>query len=427
MKKTILLLIIIIQTVVFSDAVSIDEIRQDALKNSPLQQKIKYNQSIKYLEIQKLRTNYYPSVSFSAGVTYQSDVFNLPFELPANLGTIPEISKDQYNLQFDINQTIYDGGITGALKEIKNTENDLNNSYVNVSIYQINEIVNNLYFGIIKSDAAIKSLLLVLEDLSAKRKILVSSVKNGVLLKSDLNALDIELNRVEQQLIELKSNRLASLNMLEKWTERDLSNAEFSIPDEPSVQTDSQRPELALFDAKKSLSAKKKNVIESEYMPKIRAFVQTGYGKPTPVNMLVDDFTAYYRAGLQLQWNLWQWNKRSREIEIAEIDIKTTDADEKNFLRAIDIELSKHISNIEKYKELIAKDQRMLELQKENVDIIFSKLQNGVINTTEYITEQNILSRLIITGEIHKIDLIKSKYELLYAKGAFNNSNGVQK
>ncbi len=424
--KRLMIFLIFFQTISFADIVTIEEVRQNALNNSPLQKKLLYNESKKVLEDKNLRTNYYPSISFSARATYQSDVFNLPVELPPNLGTIPEINKDQYNFQFDINQTIYDGGITESLRDMKKVENELNNTSVIVNLYQINEIVNNLYFGIIKSDAAIESLLSVRDDLYSKRQVLQSSVENGVLLQSDLNSLDIELNRLEQQIIELKSNKDASVQMLGKWAEKDLSDAEFAVPEEPDLQTDSERPELALFDVKKSISAKKKNIIKSDYMPKIGAFVQAGYGKPTPVNMLVEDFDTYYRAGIQLQWNLWHWNKRSRESEIAEIQMKSTESDEKNFLKSIDIETGKHLKNIEKYNELINTDQKMIELQKENVEVVFTKLQNGTVNSTEYVIEQNILSRLIINNEIHKIGLLKSKYDLLYTKGAFNNYNGVQ-
>lgn len=423
MKKIVLIIIFLTQFG-FSQEITLVECLKSAKDNSPLQIKMKNNEVKRYLEDKNLKVNYLPSVNLNARATYQSDVFSLPIELPPNLGSIPEISKDQYTVQLDVNQVIYDGGATSAYRNFKNSESLLNTRSLKIDLYKINNIINELFFGILKIDAYTKNLEIIKNDLNEKRKIIESSVKNGVLLQSDLNSMDIEIKKIEQNIIELNNNKITFIEMLEKWTEKDLKDKTFKLPDSPELETDSERPELKLLSERSSLNTKSKDLIKSNYMPKIGAFIQAGYGRPTPVNFFTEDFESYYKAGIQLQWNLWSWNKFSRELQITNINEKSIEADRENFIKANNIEMTQYLNNINKYDQLINSDQQILNLQKEVIQTKFSKLQNGTVTSTEYITEQNNLNRYMINLDIHKIELLQSKYNLLYAKGGINNING---
>lgn len=422
MKNKIIILVIALMTQsLFANNITLDELRKKAINCSPLAKKYETN-SKKYSLIKKnLNVNYYPSLNMNGKASYQSDAFELPIELPPNLGTIPEISRDQYSIQFNINQTIYDGGVTSSLKKLKKTENNINDKSIETSLYQINQIITDLYFSILTIDANINSLKLIHNDLSEKRKVIKSAVENGTKLKSSLNSIDIEISKLNQELISLKSERKSIIEMLEDWTEQDLSGKQFIIPDNPDIKTENRRPEYELFSARKNIQENNKDFLKSDYMPKVGAFVKAGYGKPNPINFISDEFEGYYIVGLQLSWNLWQWNKLGRELEISELEKELIHLEEENFRKNLNISIKKDINNIEKYRNLINSDVDLIEKQKENVEISFSQFNNGIINSTEYITEQNILKRLIINNNIHKIQLLKTKYDLIYKKGGFNN------
>ena len=68
------------------------------------------------INIDNLQKGFLPQVSLSGQATYQSDVTKIPVSLPGF--TIESASKDQYKLLADVNQLIYDGGMTKEQKDV---------------------------------------------------------------------------------------------------------------------------------------------------------------------------------------------------------------------------------------------------------------------------------------------------------------------
>ena len=78
--------------------------RDLAVQNSPLQAKKLYAESLSALQIKNLHSNDLPRIAFGAQASWQSDIFGLPIESP--FFQIPTAPKDQYKLSAEINQRI---------------------------------------------------------------------------------------------------------------------------------------------------------------------------------------------------------------------------------------------------------------------------------------------------------------------------------
>ena len=93
---------------------------------------------------------YLPQLSFSGKASYQSDVTKIPFSIP---GIEPGMDNDQYQLVLELNQTIWDGGAIRRRKDEIRAGTDVRKQQVEVSLYALNERVNQLFFGILLLDA----------------------------------------------------------------------------------------------------------------------------------------------------------------------------------------------------------------------------------------------------------------------------------
>jgi outer membrane protein TolC len=59
--------------------------------------------------VENASKGYLPQLSFSGQATYQSQTLSFPFKIPGV--AFPVYSKDQYKVQAEVDQTIYDGGL----------------------------------------------------------------------------------------------------------------------------------------------------------------------------------------------------------------------------------------------------------------------------------------------------------------------------
>jgi outer membrane protein TolC len=58
--------------------------------------------------VQNASKGYLPQLSINGSATYQSEVTAIPISIPGM--NVPTLSKDQYKLYAEVNQTAYDGG-----------------------------------------------------------------------------------------------------------------------------------------------------------------------------------------------------------------------------------------------------------------------------------------------------------------------------
>ena len=69
------------------------------------------------------------------------------------------------------------------------------------------------------------------------------------------------------------------------------------------------------------------------------------------------------------------------------------------------------MASIRKTERLIKRDEEIIELRAKISSSSSSQLGNGIITSTEYITELNAESKAKLDLEVHKIELVKAKLD----------------
>lgn len=435
--KTLKIAFVILLTVnnIFAqngEQITLTQCYDEATKANPLYSTKDLYSKINTLQVSNVKTAYLPKVTLNAQATYQSDitkvdipidkymqkVFEPLVEAFPNLAEylqsppameIPSPKKDQYKATLDVNQVIYDGGITKLRKELEmsNLETDL--QQVEVELYKIKERINKLYFAILLLQENRNTLQVMIDEIDKRLIILQSALRNGVTTQSNLDVLEAEKLKLQQKIIEIDINKTAALNGISILINRELSeNTMVEIPNVEIANSQISRPENVLFELQsKKLDAATKLVSHKNY-PMLYGFGQAGYGRPG-FNMFSTTFDPFYIVGAKLSWNLWDWKQTSREKQIYSIQKEIITANKDAFEKNINMSLVNEKAKIDKYSEIINKDKEIIELRSRICKSSASKLENGIITSTDYITDLNAEMNAKISLKSHEIELIMSK------------------
>ena len=91
----------------------------------------------------------------------------MPFEIP---GYDFDISHYQYGVTADLNQMIWDGGVTKNNRRVVSANAEVKHRQLDVTLYNLNERVENLFLGVLLLDKQMKQNKIQLESLLRKQK-----------------------------------------------------------------------------------------------------------------------------------------------------------------------------------------------------------------------------------------------------------------
>lgn len=368
------------------------------------------------LQIRNIRTGYLPQAELSGRATYQSDVVELPIKLP-NL-IIPSIPKDQYNLSLDVRQLIYDGGATSGQRDLQIARQQADRQKVEVDLHQLRQQVTQVYFNALIWDAHITARREMIAEVKQRRQKLQAGVDNGTVLASQVDMLQAEALKAEQQLEEAingKQAALATLALLTGKTESEMTALVLPAP-AATGNAPLQRPELALFRYQQEVLGSQAKLTESVTRPKLSAFVQGGYGRPG-LNMLSDKFDFYYMGGLRLNWTLWNWRYQQTERAVLHEQEAGIQAQSEAFDLQTRAALLRQQAEINTLQAAMDKDKEIVELRGKVKNVSAAQLDNGVMTVHDYLTDLYAETSAVIAGKTREIQFVYATIQYQVIKG----------
>lgn len=407
-KQLMLWLLLPTQLVLAQEQVTLTDCQNWAREYHPLLEQQSIYQQILELKLENNRTNYLPQLNLNAQATYQSDVTEIGLSLPSV--NIPKVAKDQYKLYLDVKQNIWNGGLTKANENLEKAKEETNQQGVEVELYKVKKQVNSLFFTSFLVQQNLDLLDKKQETLEARKKQMDSAVKNGTLLKTELDQILAELVKIRQQKIELQSHRETALSALAILTGKDLNDLQTLVIEinDISFAGELSRPELILFEKQADVLAASSDLLQKKRNPKLFGFGQAGYGRPG-LNMLNDEFDSFYLVGLGASWTVFDWKSTKREHEVIQLQQQLVITQQQQFERQINIALDGEFRKIQQIQNLLESDRELIELQERITKSAASKLENGTITASDYLQDLNAELAARITFETHKVQLEATK------------------
>ena len=361
-----------------------------------------------------------PQVALSGQATYQSATPTYPeaFKtiLQANGIEMAGIHRDQYKVSIDVSQHIWDGGKSRADKAIAKAEAEEQRSRVDVSLYDLQSRVDNLYFGILLLDERKAQTEVLIELLASNLARLQTYYKNGVAMQADVDAVEAELLAARQTLGQVESSRMSYRRMLEIFIGQPLASDNLERPAMQQLQSRTlARPELALFEAQESILTAQRKAINVSLMPRFSAFAQVYYGYPGLdmfKSMVSSDWSFNAIAGVRVSWNIGALYTKKNNLEKLNAAEKQIAVQRDVFLFNTQMQTTQDDGEIARLRQAITDDSRIVELRRRVRMAAESQLKNGVIDATDLLRKISDETAAALARSTHEIELLQSIYRL---------------
>ena len=394
-------------------SISLDSCYVLAKKNYPLIRKYELIDKSEDYSLENIAKGFLPQINMAGQASYQSDVTTFPKSIPG----VPVLSKDQYKIYAELNQPIYDGGIIKEQKKIQEASSMADRQQLEVELYKLKDRINQLYFGILLINEQLKQNALARKDIQLGLDKVNAQIANGTALRSNASVLEAELLKAGQQTVELKSNRKALIDMLELFIHKSIDeNTVFNKPPEIISSMEINRPELSLFDSQSKILDAQNNLITAQNNPKLSFFAQGGFGKPA-FNILSNDFDPFYIGGLRLSFPLTGFYTVKNNRALINLKKQNIDVEKETFLFNTQFTVKQQSADITKLQQFLKLDDKIIPLRESVKKAALAQLENGVINSGDYLREVNAEDNARQTKILHEIRLLLAQYKVVNTTG----------
>jgi outer membrane protein TolC len=394
--------------------ISLDSCVIWAKANYPL---IKQNQlfnEVSALNVRAINESWLPKLTMNVQGVYQSEVVQL--NLP---GVNTHFPHDSYTSSLAIEQTIFDGGITKKQREIEASNLSIEKQRNEIELYKVIDRINQLYTSILLGRENLNMLAIFKDNLVNRRKNIIPAVENGLSLSSSLDEIDVELLKLDQNMIETTQNLQALYRGLSILTGKTIQEEdEFPlIALGGSSKTKVSRPELILLEQQESLLDNKYSMATKMALPKITLNVAGNYGRPGP-NFINQELRAFGSAGINVRWNISTIYGLSREKSRYDLNKDLIQIQRDAFLLNTTLASINYEKQMDAMNELIQKDAQIIEKRGAISKVYSTQLDNGKITVSQYLFQLNEEMTAKLNQKIHEI-------KRMNAQSMYNTTMGL--
>mgnify|MGYP003082584074 FL=1 len=419
MKKIMISLALIILSS-GSWAQTLEECQQAAEKNYPLIKQYGLIAKTTQLTVKNIQKGWLPQVTASAQATYQSAVTAWPESMQSmyqQMGlNMKGLSKDQYKIGIDLQQTIYDGGAISSQRNIAQQEGKVQEAQTETNLYQVRRRVNEMYFSLLLLNEQIQLNEDVKALLQSSEKKLSAMVKGGTAATSDLDNVRAERLSVEQQNENLKQQKLMLQRMLSVFCGLEVNDTQKPAPIQIASSVNN-RPEMRLYNSQLELTEAKEKALDTQLRPKLGLFAQGFYGYPG-LNMFEDMMNRKWSlngiVGVKLSWNVSAFYTHKNDKARLSAQREMIENAREVFLFNNKLEEIQQSENISRYQTMMKSDDEIIVLRTNVRKAAESKLTHGIIDVISLLREINNENAAKTQQSIHEIDMLKEMYNLKY-------------
>lgn len=397
------------QTLSLETAISRAETAYPALKQKGL------IRQAEQLSQENLNRQLLPQLSLSAQATLQSDVTQLM--IPNAPFRVEPLSKDQYRAVADLSQIVYDGGQISAQRNLSTARSVIEAERTEVERHLLRERIQQLYFGALNTMSQSILIGIAESDIEAGIRRTEAQLAGGTAYRSALALLKAEWLRLGQKRMELQASERGFREALGVLTNAPLNDSiKLVIPELPSNEEKTERPEIALFKAQQTAAQAEKKLIDAKTAPRASVFMQGGYGRPG-LNMLQNEFAWFGIGGIRLNWQLQSLYTAKRERAQADIKSASVKFQEESFQQANLAQIRQLQAELDNLKLMLQTDDEIIKLRQTVKEAALAQLEAGVITAADYLREVHAEESARQEHQSRRLRMAQLQYRIHWLKG----------
>lgn len=394
---------------------NLEEAYNLAETNYPLIEDAPLLESISETNIQILNRQRLPKLSLVGVGQLQSENLQIGGADPNSPINI-DVPLESYRGYLDLDYALFDGGMTKASKQSEKLQLQVNRQALKVDLRNLKDQVNTLFLNVLLLRRQKDLLRLSMENMLSNIDMMQAGFDNGTVLESELSKLKVRKIELESEEINLQGNIDASLEVLSKLLGTPLTNeTQLQLPGAlfDNKYLNITRPEQQFFDYQSNFLEAQKEKINATRMPRLSFFAQGGFGYPNPLNFSDINTSTYGLGGLRLNWNVFDWGVAKKEKEKIELRKEQIAIDREVFEFNINQQQENFRKKLGAIDRQIKKDEEIVGLQSEILKQSEVQLQEGVINSNDYLIQVNAELSARQQMELHLVQKQKLQIEYL--------------
>ena len=407
MKKLLLLMMYVAVLPMNAQTLTLEDCKQLAHDNYPTVKQYHLVEQTRDFTIENASKAWLPQISASVNGLAFTNVLDLTDQMK-------QAGVDMKNWMAAgsvmINQNIYDGGQVKANKNIAAAQAEVQKHQLNVNMYDLNQRVEQLYFGVLTLDEQIRQTELLQNDLALSNKTITSMISEGVANQTDLDAVKVEQVKAQQTLDAQNTSRASYLQMIGVFIGKKLG--EGMVLQKPAmadvINNTDNRPEIDYYKSQGILLDAQRKQLDTKLLPKLSAFGMGVY-HTSVTDMMNNGLLA---GGLTLSWNIGALYTRKNDIKNIETQRRIIDSQRETFLFNNSLQNENTNGNISTLRRQISQDDDIVALRERIRSKSEKKVKLGTESINEMLRDINAVSQARQQKALHEIQLLKEIYSL---------------
>ncbi|MBO7490983.1 MAG: TolC family protein [Bacteroidales bacterium] len=415
-KKSVWLwgLLCISLTLSAQEYVTLEQCQQWAISQTSANVQKDLNDQILKTNLNNESSYLFPKLSINGRFSYG----NVDVSYPHPWADDINMARMQYHIGLDFEQVVFEGFRMHFGRQFARLQNEAEIAKIDLSLNEVKDKIVSIYLNLLivnKQMGIIKSVQNTYDEQIKRLKVML---QEGVISQNTLSQLEVEALKMQQTYDELQANRESLVSTLEILTGRDFSNTEFLMPELPDVDNldTNARLEYKLFDNQMRQMDFQRKIYLSNSLPKVALFATGGYGRPD-YQFYLSRPDWYYLAGVTLKVPLIDWARSSGFGKVIDIQKEVLASQEADFRKSNMISIKEKQNEIVRIEKLIQLDSSITAKYAELTKTYSGQLANGTVTVFDYIKQHNDELQSRMNQELHHIQLLKAKYELMALKG----------
>ncbi len=417
-----------------AQTLTLDECRQMAHDNYPSVRQYGMIEQSRDYTLANVAKGWLPKLGASAGSYAFTDIIKAT-PVAAQMGL--EMKNWLANAAVTVKQNVYDGGQTTAMKNVASAQTDVERHQLDVSMYALNERIDQLFFGILLLDEQIEQNKLLLDDLATGEKTVRSMIAGGIANQCDLDAVLVEKLKVEQQKEALMASRKAYIRMLGAFLGKELSAEEklrkpplpassassrTPIPGSPASGCEASaavdgaaalqgiqcqnRPEIKYYASQNALLDARRLQLDAQLRPTVSLF-----GIATVHSRLGRMFNnGVLAGGVSVSWNIGTLYTRKNDIRKLEVQRAINDNMRDVFIFQNRLQNEETRGAAEALERQMQQDDEIVRLRERIMHMGNRKVQLGTESVHELVRDINAVGMARAQKALHEVQLLQEIY-----------------
>ena len=164
------------------------------------------------------------------------------------------------------------------------------------------------------------------------------------------------------------------------------------------------KPETVAFQHQLEGLRLRKSALKGGLRPSLGMFGRYIYAKPG-LDKVGNEWMNYWILGVNLNWNLWDWGKKSAQIQQVQQSLNEMELGYQKLQHALQADVQRTYLNCADVKQQLSITTKMLKQAEENFRIVSNRYEQGLEINSAFLDAQSDLTRSQLQQIQRKIDL----------------------